>query len=39
MAGQCRQKAEVVVHPYLKADQPSGKDFGGFKKLLTELQT
>lgn len=29
MAGQCRQKAEVVVQPYLKADQPSSKDFGG----------
>lgn len=32
MAGQCRQKAEVIVHTYLKADQPSSKDFIGFKK-------
>lgn len=37
MAGQCRQKAEVVVHPYLKGDQPSSKDFGGLKKPHTEL--
>lgn len=38
MAGQRRQRAEVAVHPYLKADQPSSKDFGGFEKPLTELQ-
>lgn len=39
MAGRCGQKADVVGHPHLEADQPSSKSIRGFKKSLMQLQT